>query len=91
MHYMLVLLDKSSKSAILWLMTSEELRDYSIYLRRSDTPLSIMIVYVATAGHIQIERPLKTLEEKKEKEKHNKSSVSPTEIQAVFMTLKPAK
>lgn len=51
----------------------------------------IVIVYVATAGHIQIERPLKTLEEKKEKEKHNKSSVSPTEIQAVFMTLKPAK
>lgn len=29
----------------------------------------IVIVYVATAGHIQIERPLKTLEEKKEKEK----------------------
>lgn len=54
-------------------------------------PLSIIvIVYVDTAGHIQIERPLKTLEEKKEKEEH-KSSVSPTEIQAVFMTLKPAK
>lgn len=34
----------------------------------------------------------KTLEEKKQQnEKHNKSLASPTEIQAVFMTLKSAK
>lgn len=40
-------------------------------------PLSIIvIVYVATAGHIQIERPLKTLEGKKRKRKTQELGVS---------------
>lgn len=99
---MILLLYKSLKSDIfLKLIISEKLKKDEAELRRSDTSSKILvnvaalfpsciIIYVVSTGHIQIERPFKNLGEKKKKT-HNESSKSPTEIQAVFMAIKPVK
>lgn len=54
----------------------------------------VFIIYVSVQDTSKLKDLLKTLEGKTEKKTthtHNEGSVSPTEIQAVFMTVKPAK